>query len=193
MNSAQLLSLPSHYYQPSRHAPRWLQQQRLWPWHPFHALRPGQLKKCLSMTPLVLPGFAADELRVGVRSRWAPFRCGDDDVRCALILANLRREGPMLAYVAVTDYELHHRSFYWASCRPNTKRRWGEDGITSGSGAWATTGKQSRLTWDVATSAVLWWGLKDEVCRERCRRQIHMAQQTGYENIAPRGPRKQGK
>jgi len=27
----------------------------------------------------------------------------------------------------------------------------------------------------------------------RYRRQIHMAQQTEYENIVPRGPRKQGK
>jgi hypothetical protein len=32
-------------------------------------------------------------------------------VRYALILANLRREGPMLVYVAMTDCRLYYRSF----------------------------------------------------------------------------------
>jgi hypothetical protein len=87
-------------------------------------------------------------------------------MRCsALIWANLRREGPIPAYVVLTDYRLHHQSFYRASCRPNTKRRWREDWVTSGQGEWATKGKQSRLTSDVATFVVPWYGWKDEVGR----------------------------
>jgi hypothetical protein len=58
-----------------------------------------------------------------------------------------------------------------------------------------TTGKQSRLTSEVPPSAdeVGCWSVCVKVIdTARCRRQIHIARQTGYENIAPRGPRKWG-
>ena len=41
-----------------------------------------------------------------------PYDVETTNMRYALILANLRREGPIPAYVAVIDYELYNRSFY---------------------------------------------------------------------------------
>ena len=68
-----------------------------------------------------------------------------------------------------------------------------------GKETWAITGKQSRLTLDLATS-VTGRRMKSDVkaLRQgidiaRYRRQIHMARQTRYENIVLRGPRKWGK
>jgi hypothetical protein len=98
----------------------------------------------------LLPGCAADALRVDREISVSSLGWSRGDASCALIWADIWREEPKSAYVAVTEYRLQHRSFHYhpadrirnaASAELGHKR--GGGGMRLQAGGWYGLGKSS--------------------------------------------------